>query len=194
MLDCQEESGSNIYVSNFERDNNHTYIYDAYRHLRQHRRGEFSIIKRSRHSRRNCTLHEAEDSVLWGTLIRAQKIAMSLETTQRTGDTQGRVSKDYLEVDQKNYTGNDKQGRDTWKQKEKRKVNFKKKSQSISTLCTITPIRSASCRKARKPPGSFLNTSGKDVSCRALEDAVEQIVCTAWTWLECDMMAGGQEK
>lgn len=94
---------------------------------------------------------------------------MSLGTTQRTGNTQGRVSKDYLEVDQKNYTGNDKQGRETWKQKEKRKVNFKKKkSQSISTLYNIIPIRAACCSKTRKPAGSFLNTSGKDVSFKHL--------------------------
>lgn len=79
-------------------------------------RGELSTIKRSRkHNSRNCTiLPEAGENwcVLWGTLIRAQKIAISSETTQRTGNVQCRVTKDYLEVDQKNYTENDKRERD----------------------------------------------------------------------------------
>lgn len=129
VLVCQVEQESCICVSNLEKYSKHTSIYGSYGHLRQQSRGELSTIKRSRkHNSRNCTiLHDAEESwrVLWGTLIRAHKIAISLETTQRTGNVQCRVTKDYLEVDQKNYTGNDKQGRETQKQKE-RKVNLKK--------------------------------------------------------------------
>lgn len=74
---------------------------------------------------------------------------MSLGTTQRTGNTQGRVSKDYLEVDQKNYTGNDKQGRETWKQKEKRKVNFKKKNLKVFQHYII--LSQSGQRAAAKP-------------------------------------------
>lgn len=76
-------------------------------------------VKRSRkHNRQNCTiLHEAEENrgILRDTLIKAQKIAISLERTQRTGNIRYRFTKDYLEVYQKNYTGNDEQRRETQK-------------------------------------------------------------------------------
>lgn len=67
-------------------------------------------------------LHGAEENwrVLWGTLIRAQKTAVSLGTTRRTGNPQCRATEDYLEADQEKCAGNDKQGRETAKQKGKR--------------------------------------------------------------------------